>query len=106
MSFSALRIVADCIGHLHLQPRLGGLGPRQETPKRRTRQRCEDRGLSNVAGGQGADAPGDFVVAPLVSRILRDAISVLLNHHVYIADALRPPPADVKRVSFYAADRG
>jgi len=54
---SALRIAADRICHLQL--RLGGLGPRRESPEGRTSRRRGGRGLANVAGGQVIDALGN-----------------------------------------------
>lgn len=49
---------------------------------------------------------GNFVVVPLVGRILRGSIDLVLRHHVYVVDALQV--AGCKYVgckAFYTADR-
>lgn len=49
---------------------------------------------------------GNFVAVPLVGRVLKDAISVTLSHHIYIVDALQIASCRyVRCTSFYTADK-
>jgi len=49
---------------------------------------------------------GSFVVVPLVGRVMRESIAVVLRHHVYVVDALQVASCKyVNCEAFYTADK-
>ncbi|MDT7869599.1 MAG: PIN domain-containing protein [Thermoproteus sp.] len=49
---------------------------------------------------------GSFVVVPLVGKVMRESIAVVLRHHVYVVDALQVASCKyVNCEAFYTADK-
>lgn len=60
--------------------------------------------ISLITRGKTLTRLGNFVVALLVGGVLKDAISISLNHHIYIVDALQVATCRyVRCTSFYTA---